>query len=104
MRKALVDFIKGADSLGYEFKVLYKGKERFSTLCGGLVSLMMQGLLFYLIGTSAYEMFFMDDPKIATITKPLSREEKIDLVPILFSDNDYTIAFRTEVWINNNMN
>ena len=93
-----MDFIRGADNLGHEFKVLYKGRDHFTTLYGGIVSLMMQGMLFYLVGASAYEMFFMDDPEIGTFTKPLSREDKIDLVPLLFSDYNYIIAIKTDVW------
>ena len=96
--KAIVNFIKGSDNLGHGVKVHYKGKEHFTTVWGGIVSLMMQGMLFYLVGTSAYEMVFMDDPEIGTFTKPLAREEKIELVPLIFSDYDYVIAIKTDVW------
>lgn len=82
VKKAVVDFIRGADSLGHTIKVNYKGKHHFTTICGGLVSLIMQGMMLYLVGESTYEMFFMKNPEIVTFTKPLSREEKIDLVPI----------------------
>ena len=59
---------------------------------------MMQVMILYLAGESIYEMFFMKDPEFVTYTKPLSKEEKLDLVPLKFNDFNYVIAIRTDIW------
>ena len=59
---------------------------------------MMQVMILYLAGESIYEMFFMKDPEFVTYTKPLSKEEKLDLVPLKFDDFNYVIGIRTNIW------
>ena len=42
-------------------------------------------MILYLITSSLYEMIFMEDPEIISYEKPLSREDKENMLPIEFN-------------------
>ena len=39
----------------------------------------------------------MDDPKLSAFTKPLSLEERADLVPLVHEDYDFVFGFSIEI-------
>ena len=76
MRPNFLQFIRSRDFLGRPVTVQFKGQETYKTLCGGVLSIVMQSMILYLLAFSFYEMFFMDNPQIISYDKPLSSEDK----------------------------
>ena len=75
-------FMLNRDSFGEPIQVSYKGRETKDSIIGGILTLFLKGLMMLLVYKAIIELVMMNDPKISSFTKPLSKAEKADLVPV----------------------
>ena len=95
----LQKFLHSRDIFGHRIDIYYKGRERFSTALGGLLTIMTQCLTAVLIYNALYEIIFMEEPEIVSYSKPLTKSEKGDISPLDFGENDYVIAFEQKIFV-----
>ena len=72
------------------------GKDLHTSVLGGILTLMVQALTASLMLGALREMFLMENPKIHNYAKPLSKEERAELVPLSLEDYNYVLAFKTD--------
>ena len=86
-------FLRNRDSFGHTLQLVYKGRETYNSIIGGIFTLLMQGLTLVMVIYAVQNLFIMTDPVILNYTKPLTPQDKSKLVPLKFDDYDYVIAF-----------
>ena len=70
--KWFISKLRSRDSFGHEFNLSYKGNESHNSVCGGIVTLMVQALTMVLVYSAVKELILMEDPTIQSFTIPLS--------------------------------
>lgn len=76
MRFGILRLLRSQDDFGHPIRVTFKGEETHKSALGGLMSVTVQVMTFILILKSVQEIIFMDEPKIASIQRPLSESEE----------------------------
>ena len=71
MKFSISNLVRSIDLFGHPIKVNYKGKHEYSSLLGGLISILAYSLTLVLIYRAAEEIFMMEDPELTEFTKPL---------------------------------
>ena len=89
-------FLRDSDSFGHPVQVAYKGRETFNTYLGAFMSLIVKGLTLVLLANAALEVYLMEDPLITVYNRGLTKEQKAEMIPLSFSDYNYTIAYKFE--------
>ena len=74
--KSIPKAIRNHDSFGHTIEVVFKGRETYNSILGGLLTLVVQAITIYMVVDSAIEIALMNEPLIQSYQKPLSLEEK----------------------------
>ena len=85
------------DIFGHPMQMVFKGRESYNSIIGGIVTIIMQLLTSIIIIQALVEVLFMNDPKILSYPLPLSREDRIGLVPVLFHEFNYVYAVKVHI-------
>ena len=88
--------MRGYDGFGHEIKVNYKGDETYNSAFGGAITLVVYALTLVTIVKAAQELYLMEDPVLAAFTKPITLEERADLVPLLHDDYGFVLGVSVE--------
>ena len=90
-------FLRNRDAFGHPMHVMYKGQETYSSIIGGLCTLLKTVMTGVLVIMAILELVMMKEPKIIIFTKPLTRPERAELAPFHFNDYDYVLAVKATV-------
>ena len=85
------------DQFGHNFKLSYKGEDTYQTRLGGLCTFILKVITLIMIVVQTKSMIEMDDPKIISYTRPLTRQEKIKHKPVNFDEEGFLFGFITFV-------
>ena len=90
-------FLKNNDRFGHSVNLSYKGRETYTTVPGGMLSLMVSIMTIIMIYQAIIELIYMNEPIIKNISKPLTKEEKADLIPVKLNDYNYVLAVQIHI-------
>ena len=93
MRFSLMRLLVSFDQFGYNFKLTYKGEDTYQTRLGGLCTFILKVITLIMMVVHAKSMIEMDDPKIISYARPLTREEKIKHKAINFAEEGFLVGF-----------
>ena len=84
----------GRDSFEHPLQLVYKGSKTHNSALGGILSIFVYVLTFIMLIKACEELILMEDPTTINQTKPLTLEDKADIIPLNFEDYKYVIAFQ----------
>ena len=90
-------FLTSRDVFGHPIQVVFKGRESFNSVTGGITTILMQILTTIIIIQALLEVFLMQDPKILSYPLPLSRQDRTELIPVMFHHYNYAYVVRLNI-------
>ena len=92
-RNWLSRFLRNRDNFGHTIKLEYKRQETYSSVIGGIWTLLVQGMTLVMVIQAFKELYLMEDPTITSYSRPMNQEDISALIPLNLSDYNYFIAF-----------
>ena len=89
--------LRHLDVFGHRVSLNYKGNETYTTVLGGVLSIIVYGLTLILAIRAMQEILMMDEPSLTEYEKPLSLSDRAELGPIRGNDYEFIFALIIEI-------
>ena len=97
MKFRFFNILRSFDDFGHPMSLTYKGEETFQTSLGGLLSIAVRVLTLIMAIKAAVEVFMMYEPKINSLAKPLSVDDRNEMGELLLSEHGLYLGLEAHV-------
>ena len=86
--------LRNIDSFGHTVSLNYKGRQTYSTVAGGIITLTIQALTLIMVYRVIHELIAMEQPQVINYEMPITKKDRAEHIPLKFEEFNYIIAVK----------